>query len=125
MENNEQSFTGVGKSGGAVAAALQLGGLGVAGEAKRRSGQSQAKQRGLAGVKGKGDQIFHTVLLVPHMGIGQSTALGWEVRGEGGKRSKVTLSSSRPGLFLAAPSTPAALAGPFLAVEGVCVASAG
>lgn len=49
--------------------------------AKRRSGQSQAKQRGLAGVKGKGDQIFHTVLLVPHMGIGQSTVLGWEVGG--------------------------------------------
>lgn len=58
--------------------------------AKRRSGHSQAKQRGLAGVKG--DRIFHTVLLVPHMGIGQSTALGWEV---GGLQSNLILQPAR------------------------------
>lgn len=80
------------------------GGPGVVGKAEQyRRRKEPSKAQGSAGWGGT-DRIFNAVLLVPHMGIGQSTAQGG---------FKVTLSSMRPGLFLAELCTPAALAGLF------------
>lgn len=51
------------------------------------------------------------MLLVPHMGIGQSRAQ---------RGFKVTLSPRRSGLFLAGALHTSCSSRPFLAVEGVC-----
>lgn len=78
------------------------GGLGGKAEQYRRR-KEPSKAQGSAGWGGT-DGIFNAVLLVPHMGIGQSPARGG---------FKVTLSSMRPGLFLAELWAPAAPTGLF------------
>lgn len=85
------------------------GGSGDGGAKESNAGEERAK---LSWVGWEGtDRISHPVLLVPHMGIGQSKAQAGY---------KVTLSPRRSGLFLADLCTPAALADLFWRLEG-CV----